>query len=158
MEPTARKAERARHRERIEELIAKTSADPNQQATLIVLSSLNTALEDVADEMVTKENFTTHEIGEIKILTGIKWAWWSATGVGGAVLALAIYIYLNQLAASQDDSRTLRAVAQTQSVMLSRISALEAWRVETEARLELRRSEIELRLRELDARLRSGGK
>jgi hypothetical protein len=87
------------NKDRIEKLIAGTT-DPVQHATLLVLSNIDVALEanTAATQAIAKDfsehrvKFDAHVLDEQKLLSGVTWAWWSATGLMGVIVALILII------------------------------------------------------------------
>lgn len=91
---------------RIDDLIAKAS-DPVQQATLLVLSKINTSLDGTntaldsntrATDRIAQElekhrrEFIAHDTEELKRMSWLKGAWWAIVGLFGFLSAIVLYI------------------------------------------------------------------
>ena len=140
------------NQERIEALI-REAKDPLLQATLLTMASLDHAVatstqvleqlvadgrEHRKDFMAHVRRFDQHILDEEKILSGVKWAWWAACGMGVGVLALGglvLTVYASRIDA---DSVTLKIVQSRQAVNEARIGELERRQMEDD--IMLRRS------------------
>lgn len=83
---------------RIEDLIARAS-DPVQQATLIVLSRMNTSLDSnttatcaIADELRRhRTDFQEHDKQELRRMSWLQGAWWAIAAMFVAIAGLTGY-------------------------------------------------------------------
>lgn len=85
--------------EKIEALISQTQ-DPVVQATLLVLSKIDYALDsnteatqEIAKELSEhREDFRKHALEDTKRLAGLKGAWWAGVALIGAINLLGGYL------------------------------------------------------------------
>lgn len=123
---------------RIEELIAKAT-DPVQQATLLVLGTLdhnidsfekaldsNTqATQEIATDLrAHRVEFSGHVLDEQKILSGVKWAWWAASAMGAAIVVLGGIIVTIYAGTIERDHTEIRAHSNRIAVVEASIAEL----------------------------------
>jgi hypothetical protein len=127
------------NRAKIEDLIASTS-DPVARATLLVLSNIDHALnlntaatQAIADAFKShrgefldhRVEFGAHVLYEAKLFSGIRWAWWAATGMGVVIAGLGGFIVFGQMNMLVQTIATVHAIELRQSSELTRITELE---------------------------------
>jgi hypothetical protein len=136
------------HQDKIEQLISDTS-DPVVRATLLVLSSIDHGLEKheraldsntvatqaIADAFTTHRNdFTSHIIDEQKILSGVRWAWWAATGMSVCIMLLGAYIFSMLIRGIENDSAQIKSNTQRLTTLETKVSDLERRQIIDESR------------------------
>lgn len=140
------------NRVKIDDLLSATD-DPVQKATLSVLSGIDHSLEKIIEvasvQAVTfnkhtvefdkhRVEFSEHVLEEQKLLSGIKWAWWAATGTGTIIMFLGGFILLGQITNLSDVVNSMHRLAAAESVSDNRILNLERRQLDDERiRLEM---------------------
>ena len=136
------------HQDKIDKLISDTS-DPVVRATLLVLSSIDHGLEKhehaldknteatqaIADSFSAHRiDFSQHVLDEQKLLTGVRWAWWSATGMSVAIMLIGSYIGSLVMAGIERDSQQIKFNTQRLTTLETKVSDLERRQIIDEAK------------------------
>lgn len=118
------------NQEKIEALIAQTK-DPVQQATLLVLSKIDVALDanTEATERIAisvsahREEFRLHDKEELKRMSAMKGAWWAGVLIIGAINSIGGYLLSSHVAQNAAQDSAIMLLKERMAVMEARYNA-----------------------------------